>query len=68
MKVSKAQRETDIARAGWHIACFLPLKIRFVLVPFAIINQIYRIPHTELSFSYRDVFVFGVRVARIQVN
>ena len=53
----------------WKLQTILGLfKPRLILIPFAIINRIHEIPNTDICFRYKEVFVFGVRIMRFQVD
>lgn len=63
------QQQVEEAFAQWKLWTLLGVfKPRLILIPFAIINRTHEIPHTEHHFSYKEVFVFGVRVMRFQIG
>jgi len=65
---TRQQREADKALRVWRIGFFKFFKPKCLLIPFSVINSVHRVPHTDHIFSYRDVFVFGIRVARFQMD
>jgi len=63
----QAQARAGLAR--WKLQTLLGVfKPRLILTPFAIIGRVNEIPHTGVTFKYKEVFVFGVRIMRIQVD
>jgi hypothetical protein len=65
---SPMQKQADAALAEWRHRFWFVFKLRCVTIPFAVINSISDIPHTDYCFKYKEVFIFGVRVARIQTR
>ena len=66
---SYQQMEARKAMTRWKLQTLLGLfKPRLILIPFAIIGRVNEIPHTDICFRYKEVFVFGVRIMRFQVD
>lgn len=64
---SKEQKEADQAIRNWRRDHLLGIvRWRNVPIPLSIVNSTYDIPHTRYIYRYKDVYVFGVRVARVQ--
>jgi hypothetical protein len=51
----------------WH-SMLSVFRLRYILTPLAIVNQNYIIKDTNYKFCYKEVRVFGVRVARFQLE
>ncbi len=63
------QNEIRTAFKAWKLQTLLGIfKPRLILIPFAIIGRINEIPHTSVTFKYKEVFVFGVRIMRFQIG
>jgi hypothetical protein len=64
---SKEQKEANQALRNWRRNCtFGVIRWRAVTIPLAIVNTYYDLPYTKYEFRYKDVLIFGVRVARFQ--
>jgi hypothetical protein len=51
----------------WRLSFFLMLvSVHHLLIPFSTVNRTYSTPFGRIS--YADVYIFGVRIARIQLT
>ena len=63
------QMQASKGMTRWKLQTLLGIfKPRLILIPFAIIGRVNEIPHTGVCFKFKVVFVFGVRVIRIQIG
>ena len=63
------RNEIHAAIKAWRLQTLLAIfKPRLILIPLAIITRVNEIPHTDVCFKYKEVFVFGVRIMRVQVD
>ncbi len=61
-------QQTSDAIARWKLQTLLGVfKPRLILTPFAIINRTNDIPPAH-CLKYKEVFVFGVRIMRVQID
>ena len=61
--------EIRTAMKAWKLQTLLGLfKPRLILIPFAVINRVHKIPDIDYCFRYKEVFVFGVRIMRVQID
>ena len=66
--MTKYQEQRE-ALTRWKLQTLFGLfKPRLILIPFAIIGRVNEIPHVDVCFKYKEVFVFGVRIMRFQLN
>ena len=69
MMNSHQQMEARKAMTQWKLQTLLGIfKPRLILIPFAIVDRVNKIPHTSVCFKYKEVFVFGVRIMRFQIG